>query len=97
MDDPFKCTCVTAGLITACVRHDTIIFPEPFPVLFDVIPSLNRVVTASAHLSATKAAPAVPFSGPPGDLFALTRLIDTQPTTEQWQTLKRLILSLERT
>lgn len=97
MDDPLKCTCYTKGLITACVRHDPIVFPEAFPVLFDVIPALNRVVSAEAHLSATKAAPAVPFSGPPGDLLALTHLIDIQPTTEQWQTLKRLILSLERT
>lgn len=57
----------------------------------------GRILQGEAHFVPAKTAPAVPFSGPLGDLLSLTHRIDTQPTHEQWQTLKTLILRLERT
>lgn len=103
--DLIPCTCVINGQVAACARHDTILFgegvflglPARENALSDPKPGPGRVVQAEAHLTPTKPASAVPFSGPPGDLITLAHHIDTQPTTEQWQTLKRLILSLDRT
>lgn len=89
------CTCVVNGVITPCLRHDTL--PMTPLGVYDPYSAPKRVIQATAHLTATKTASAAPFSGPTGDLIALTHHIDTQPTTEQWQTIKRLILSLERT
>lgn len=88
LGQPLKFDPENYGSIGVWARENAASDPKPAP---------GRIVSAEAHLTPTKPASAVPFSGPPGDLLALTHHIDTQPTTEQWQTLKRLILSLDRT
>lgn len=75
-------------------NHGTVgVWDAPLPLAA----AQSRIVLAEAHLTMTKPAPAVPFSGPLGDLIDLTHRIDTQPTAEQWQTLKTIILRLDRT